>query len=92
MDALLQTLGAQSFKLAVNSGLIFTGKYALQQCSRLLESVSDRAISTELKTLQRLLDNKIKVNLYASMILRTWLTPPPTDPISRSRFDRVQVW
>jgi hypothetical protein len=71
MDALLQTLGAQSFKLAVNSGLIFTGKYALQQCSRLLESVSDRAISTELKALQKLLDNKIKVNLFAFMIHRT---------------------
>lgn len=64
MDALLQTLGAQTFKLAVNSGLLFTGKYAISQCSRLLKSVNDKAISTELKTLQKLLDNKIKVSLF----------------------------
>lgn len=61
MDALLQTLGAQTFNFAVRSGIALTSKYAVQQCARLLKSVNDKAIRSELRALQRLLDSKIKV-------------------------------
>ncbi|KAK4145245.1 RanGTP-binding protein-domain-containing protein [Dichotomopilus funicola] len=61
MDALLQTLGAQTFNFAVRSGIALTSKYAVQQCARLLKSVNDKAIRSELRALQRVLDSKIKI-------------------------------
>ena len=67
MDALLQTLGVQTFNYALRSGIALTSRYAVQQCSRLLKSVSDKAVRTELRALQRLLDCKIKVG--SSMVL-----------------------
>lgn len=62
MDALLQTLGVQTFNYAVRSGIALTSKYAVQQCTRLLKSVNDKAVRTELKALQNLLDSRIKVS------------------------------
>ncbi|KAK3292557.1 RanGTP-binding protein-domain-containing protein [Chaetomium fimeti] len=61
MDALLQTLGVQTFNFAVRSGIALTSRYAVQQCSRLLKSINDKAVRSEFKTLQKLLDNKIKI-------------------------------
>ncbi|KAK4044255.1 RanGTP-binding protein-domain-containing protein [Parachaetomium inaequale] len=61
MDALLQTLGAQTVSFAIRSGLALTSRYAVQQCSRLLKSVNDRAVRAELKALQKLLDSRIKI-------------------------------
>jgi hypothetical protein len=61
MDALLQTLGAQTVSFAIRSGLALTSRYAVQQCSRLLKSVNDKAVRAELKALQKLLDSRIKV-------------------------------
>lgn len=61
MDALLQTLGVQTFNYAIRSGIALTSKYAIGQCSRLLKSINDKAVQAELKTLQKLLDSKIKV-------------------------------
>ncbi|KAJ4293917.1 Ran-specific GTPase-activating protein 30 [Collariella sp. IMI 366227] len=60
MDALLQTLGIQTFNYVVRSGIALTSKYAVQQCTRLLKSVNDKTVRTELKALQNLLENKIK--------------------------------
>ncbi|KAL2147270.1 hypothetical protein VTI28DRAFT_10260 [Corynascus sepedonium] len=61
MDALLQTLGVQTVNFAIRSGLALTSRYAVQQCSRLLKSVNDKAVRVELRTLQKILDNKIKI-------------------------------
>lgn len=61
MDALLQTLGVQTFNYAVRSGVVLTSKYAVQQCSRLLKSVDNKSMRAELHALQGLLDSKIKV-------------------------------
>jgi hypothetical protein len=66
MDALLQTLRVQAINCAIRSGLVFTGGYALQQCSRLLKSVNDKAVRAELRALQKLLDSKIKVRSLAA--------------------------
>lgn len=62
MDALLQTLGAQTVNFAIRSGLALTSRYAVQQCSRLLKSVNDKAVRVELRTLQKVLDDRIKVS------------------------------
>ncbi|KAK3902529.1 RanGTP-binding protein-domain-containing protein [Staphylotrichum tortipilum] len=61
MDALLQTLGVQTFNFAVRSGIALTSRYAVQQCSRLLKSINDKAVRAELRALQKLLDSKIKI-------------------------------
>jgi hypothetical protein len=61
MDALLQMLGAQTFNYAIRTGIALTSRYAVQQCSRLVKSVNNTAVRAELKELQKLLDNKIKV-------------------------------
>ena len=61
MDALLTSLGNQALNYAVRSGIAFTSSYAVQQCSQLLRAVNDRAIHTELKSLQKLLECKVKV-------------------------------
>ncbi|KAK3303294.1 RanGTP-binding protein-domain-containing protein [Chaetomium strumarium] len=61
MDALLQTLGAQTFNYAIRTGIALTSRYAVQQCSRLVKSVNDKAVRAELKELQKLLDSKIKI-------------------------------
>ncbi|KAL1837824.1 hypothetical protein VTJ49DRAFT_3371 [Mycothermus thermophilus] len=61
MDALLQTLGAQTVNFAIRSGIALTSRYAIQQGARLLKSVNDNAVRSELRALQTLLDNKIKI-------------------------------
>ncbi|GAB1315956.1 Ran-specific GTPase-activating protein 30 [Madurella fahalii] len=61
MEALLATLGVQTVNYAIRSGIALTSKYAVQQCSRLLKTVNDRAVHAELKALQKLLDSKIKI-------------------------------
>ncbi|KAL2133725.1 hypothetical protein VTI74DRAFT_1851 [Chaetomium olivicolor] len=61
MDALLQTLGVQTFNYAIRSGIALTSRYAVQQCVRLLKSVNDKTVRAELRALQKLLDSKIKI-------------------------------
>lgn len=65
MDALLHSLGIQTVNCAIRyglrSGIVLTSKYAIQQYSRLVKTVNDRPIYTELKALQQHLDCKIKV-------------------------------
>jgi hypothetical protein len=99
MDALLQTLGVQTFNFAVRSGIALTSRYAVQQCSRLLKSINDKAVRSEFKALQKLLDNKIKVRLLSRSYLfprgissmSAKPVPDNLDPLSRSRPHRVQV-
>ncbi|KAI8151432.1 hypothetical protein K4K49_010664 [Colletotrichum sp. SAR 10_70] len=61
MDALLAKLGAQAMNMAIRSGIALTSTYAFSQCSRLMKTVDDRAVRSELKKLQKTLDTKIKV-------------------------------
>lgn len=69
MDALLARLGVQAVNYAIRSGIAITSTYAVQQCSRLLKTVDDKGLHTELKTLQKLLNSKIKVCISDSVIL-----------------------
>lgn len=75
MDALLERLGVQAVNFAIRSGLALTSTYAARQCSRLLKTVDDKAIYAEIKSLQRLLDSKIKVgpDSFSGFFLRPWL-------------------
>ncbi len=61
MDALLARLGVQAVNFAIRSGIAFTSTYAAQQCTRLLKTVDDKSIHAKLRSLQKLLDSKIKV-------------------------------
>ncbi|KAK0709537.1 RanGTP-binding protein-domain-containing protein [Lasiosphaeria miniovina] len=61
MDALLASLGAHVYSYAIKSGIALTSSYALQQCSRLLQNVNDKSLRKELKSLQKLLDSKIRI-------------------------------
>ncbi|KAK4219802.1 RanGTP-binding protein-domain-containing protein [Rhypophila decipiens] len=61
MDALLERLGVQAVNFAIRSGIALTSSYAARQCSKLLQSVNDKALYAEIKSLQRLLDSKIKI-------------------------------
>lgn len=63
MDALLAKLGAQAMNMAIRSGIALTSTYAFSQCSRLMKTVDDRAVRSELKKLQKTLDSKIKVGV-----------------------------
>lgn len=61
MDALLAKLGSHAVNYAIRSGIAITSTYAVNQCSRLLKTVDDKGVYTELKKLQKLLDSKIKI-------------------------------
>jgi hypothetical protein len=61
MDALLARLGVQAMNYAIRSGIALTSTYAISQCARLLKTVDDKRFRSELKTLQKLLNSKIKV-------------------------------
>ena len=61
MDALLARLGAQAMNIAIRSGISITSAYAIQQYGRLVATVDDKATLSELKSLQKLLDSKIKI-------------------------------
>ncbi|KAK1579848.1 RanGTP-binding protein [Colletotrichum navitas] len=61
MDALLARLGAQAMNMAIRSGIALTSTYAFSQCSRLMKTVDDRAVRSEIKKLQKRLDSKIKL-------------------------------
>ncbi|VUC34314.1 unnamed protein product [Clonostachys rosea] len=63
MDEFLATLGAQAMKYAIRSGIGLTSSYAISQCSRLLKTapVQDHDVTAQLRTLEKLLDSKIKV-------------------------------
>lgn len=61
MDEFLANVGVQAMKYAIRSGVSLTSSYALRQCSRLLKTVEDENLYAELKSLQKLLDSKIKV-------------------------------
>ncbi|KAH6894325.1 RanGTP-binding protein-domain-containing protein [Thelonectria olida] len=61
MDEFLAVIGVQAMKYAVRSGIALTSNYALGQCSRLLNTVEDKKLHSQLKALRKLLDNKIKI-------------------------------
>ncbi|KAK0743191.1 RanGTP-binding protein-domain-containing protein [Schizothecium vesticola] len=61
LDVLLRTIGGQAFKYVVNSGISLTSGYAVHQCSRLIKTVDDKEIHAKLKSLQKLLHNKVKI-------------------------------
>ncbi|KAJ2898947.1 hypothetical protein MKZ38_003580 [Zalerion maritima] len=62
MDALLARLGAQAMNMAIRSGITITSAYAIQQYGRLVDSIeTDKKTAAELKSLQKLLDSKIKI-------------------------------
>ncbi|PKS05047.1 hypothetical protein jhhlp_008414 [Lomentospora prolificans] len=61
MDSLLSRLGVQAMNYAIRSGLALSSTYALSQCSRLLQTVDDKNLRAELKTLQKLLDTKTQI-------------------------------
>lgn len=61
MDALLSRLGAHAVNYAIRSGIALTSSYAIGQCSRLLKTVDDRNVRTELKALQDQLNSKVKI-------------------------------
>lgn len=63
MDALLARLGVQAMNYAIRSGLAVTSSFAINQCSRLLKSVDDTRLFSELEALQKLLDAKIQVGI-----------------------------
>lgn len=63
MDALLARLGVQAMNYAIRSGLAMTSTFAISQCSRLLKSVDDKRLFSELEALQKRLDAKIRVSL-----------------------------
>ena len=67
MDALLTRLGVQAVNFAIRSGLAVTSSFAISQCSRLLGTVDDRRLFSELETLQQLLDAKIRVSIAPYM-------------------------
>ncbi|KAF7536322.1 hypothetical protein G7Z17_g13063 [Cylindrodendrum hubeiense] len=61
MDEFLATVGVQAMRYAIRSGIALTSSYALGQCSRLLKSVEDKKLHSQLKSLRKLLDCKIKI-------------------------------
>ncbi|KAF6809938.1 RanGTP-binding protein [Colletotrichum sojae] len=61
MDDLLTRLGVQAMNMAIRSGIALTSTYAFSQCSRLMKTVDDRGVGSELKKLQKVLDSKIKI-------------------------------
>ena len=73
MELLLSKLGNQAINLVLRSGIALTSSYAQQQCSRLLKTVNDKAIHTELRALQKILDSKVKVGVDFQLI-----SPTPT--------------
>ncbi|OPB36551.1 hypothetical protein A0O28_0056300 [Trichoderma guizhouense] len=61
MDDFLAAVGVQAMRYAIRSGIALTSSYAINQCSRLLKTVDDKSLHSELRILQKHLDNKIKV-------------------------------
>ncbi|KAJ6439684.1 RanGTP-binding protein [Purpureocillium lavendulum] len=61
MDEFLATVGVQAMRYTIRSAVGLTSTYALKQCSRLLQSIDDKHLHSELRTQQKLLDGKIKV-------------------------------
>lgn len=73
LDVLIRTIGGQAFKYVVNSGISLTSGYAVHQCTRLIKTVDDKEIHAELKSLQKILDNKVKVSQKAQgHLARYW--------------------
>ena len=61
MESLLAQLGYQAVKHAMRCGIALTSNFAVQQCTRLLRTVDDKGVYAELKSLQEVLNSKIKV-------------------------------
>ncbi|UNI22703.1 Ran-specific GTPase-activating protein 30 [Purpureocillium takamizusanense] len=61
MDEFLALVGVQAMRYTIRSAVGLTSTYALKQCSRLLQSVDDKLLYSELRNLQTLLDSKIKI-------------------------------
>ena len=64
MDQFLSMVGIQAMKFAVRSGVALTSQYAMDQCSQLVKKVDDKKLEKELRSLQQLLDGKIKVRTH----------------------------
>ena len=63
MDELLARLGYQAVNYAMRCGIALTSNFAVQQCTRLLKTVDDKGVYAELKSLEEVLNSKIKVRL-----------------------------
>lgn len=61
MDEFLAVVGVQAMRYAIRSGIALTSTYALGQCSRILSKVDDKVLFSQLDSLHKLLDSKIKV-------------------------------
>jgi len=72
MDAFLSRFGGQAINYAMRCGIALTSRFAVQQCSRLLRTVDDKQLYAELKSLQKVLDSKIKVRRVGSGCLKTF--------------------
>ncbi|GKT94108.1 ranGTP-binding protein [Colletotrichum tofieldiae] len=59
--------------MAIRSGIALTSTYAFSQCSRLMKTVDDRAVRSEIKKLQKRLDSKIKArdHILGTVLLRS---------------------
>ncbi|KAK1479380.1 RanGTP-binding protein [Colletotrichum tamarilloi] len=68
MDALLAKLGAQAMNMAIRSGIALTSTYAFSQCSRLMKTVDDRTVRSDIKKLQKRLDSKIKARFHLLIV------------------------
>ena len=77
MDEFLGRLGIQAVNYAMRCGIALTSTFAMQQCSRLLETVNNEPQYAELLSLQRVLDSKIKVRYCErKTVSRSFLTGP----------------
>lgn len=61
MDEFLAALGSQAMRYAIRSGIAITSSYAINQCSRLLNSIGNPELHTQLKAQQELLEGKLRV-------------------------------
>jgi hypothetical protein len=61
MDEFLAALGSQAMRYAIRSGIALTSSYAINQCSRLLDSIENPELYTQLKAQQQLLEGTLRV-------------------------------
>jgi hypothetical protein len=75
VDAVKQLGWKQAQQILFTAAVKPSVEYAIKSCSRLVKSVDDKAIHAELKTLQKLLDVKVKVgvpNQPIASACRSW--------------------
>ena len=61
MEALLARIGLRAVDFAIKSGITFTSSVILKQSTRLLKTIDDKVVRSELRSLQKQLQSKIKV-------------------------------